>query len=230
MKKYNLNLKENEELITDCDDLMEKELSNFKKSIKGLSDKKIKQFENWIKVYKLLNYDIIEGLEINKVYKFNDYSAVVELTFRGSKEYDLLNLNPETMTVACMNVKSNAVRPYVVRRLLVPNTVEEALSFAKSELPKEGIASVATTIKDIEEKGDKYDVTESLNLSAGFKELEKEETKQTKVESKPAEQKIETDKIVTDESDVPYSTASVVLNSIRDDGSLDIMALLRNLR
>ena len=130
---------------------MEKELLNFKKSIKGLSDKKIKQFENWIKVYKLLNYDIIEEIEINKVYKFNDYSAVVELTFRGSKEYDLLNLNPETMTVACMNVKSNAVRPYVVRRLLVPNTVEEALSFAKSELPKEGIASVATTIKDIED-------------------------------------------------------------------------------
>ena len=230
MKKYNLNLKENEELIIDCDDLMENELVNFKKSIKGLSDKKIKQFENWIKVYKLLNYDIIEEIEMNKVYKFNDYSAVVELTFRGSKEYDLLNLNPETMTVACMNVKSNAVRPYVVRRLLVPNTVEEALSFAKSELPKEGIASVATTIKDIEEKGDKYDVTESLNLSTGFKELVKEETKQTKVESNSIEQNKETDIITTDELDTANSAAFVVLNSIKPNGRLDVMSLLSNLR
>lgn len=165
MKKFELVVKENEELIVDCDDLMEQELVKFHEAIKGLNLKEARKFENWIKVYKLLNYDIIDGLVVNKVYRFNKFSAVIELTFRGHKEYDLLNLNPETMTVAVMNVKEKSVRPYIVRRLLIPHTVEEALSFAKSELPEEGVKAVSKTIKDLETKGDNYDVTKQLNLN-----------------------------------------------------------------
>ena len=42
MKKYNLNLKENEELIVDCDDLMETELAKFKeKFVKLCADENI---------------------------------------------------------------------------------------------------------------------------------------------------------------------------------------------
>ena len=188
MKKYNLNLKENEEMIVDVDDLMETELTKFKETIKDLTEEDIKLFGNWVKIYKLLNYDIIEGLTFEKVYRFNDYSAVIELTFRGNKEYDLLNLNPETMTVACMNVKNNSVRPYVVRRLLIPDTVEEALSFAKSELPQAGIESVAKTIKDLEANGEKYNVTKQIKIyDPGFEKAEKEETQTTNDSDKTTE-------------------------------------------
>ena len=165
MKKFELVLKDNEELIVDCDDLMEQELSMFHATIKGLTLKEARKFENWVKVYKLLNYDIIDGLEVNKVYRFSKFAAVIELTFRGHKEYDLLNLNPETMTVAVMNVKEKSVRPYIVRRLLIPHTVEQALGFAKSVLPEEGVKAVSKTIKDLEVNGSKYDVTEHLNLN-----------------------------------------------------------------
>lgn len=183
MKKYNLNLKENEELIVDCDDLMENELIKFVELTKGLSESKIKLFNNWIKIYKILNYDIIDGLTINKVYKFNDYSAVIELTFRGNVEYDLLNLNPETMTVACMNVRNNLVRPYIVRRLLMPDTVEKALSFAKSELPQEGINSVSKTIQELKTKGEKYDITVNINLNENtFEKQNKNKNKTVKNE------------------------------------------------
>ena len=164
MKKYNLNLKENEELIVDVDDLMETELVKFKEVIKDLSEEEIRLFNNWIKIYKLLNYDIIDDLEINNVYKFSVCSAIIELTFRGSKEYDIINLNPETMTVACMNVKQNSIRPYIVRRLLIPDTVEDALSFAKSEIPNEGIKAIAKTMNELENNKKRCDVTSELNL------------------------------------------------------------------
>lgn len=190
MKKYELNLKENEELIVDVDDTMETELPKFKEAIKGLKVKDIKLFNNWVKIYKLLNYDIIEGLVINKVYKFNDFAAVIELTFRGKKEYDMLHLNPQTMTVACMNVKNDSVRPYVVRRLLIPNTIEDALSFAKSALPEEGIKAVKDCLNNLKSHGDKFDVTEQIKLNEGFQinnTGEKNKEQKIKEEIKPEE-------------------------------------------
>ena len=180
MKKYNLNLKENEELIVDVDDLMETELVKFVELTKDLKEEEIKLFNNWIKIYKILNYDIIDDLQINNVYKFSDYSAIIELTFRGSKEYDILNLNPEAMTVACMSVKNNSVRPYIVRRLLLPDTVEDALSFAKSELPNEAIKYVAKTINELEKNNSKYNVTNSLNLNNNEFELVQEKEPEVK--------------------------------------------------
>jgi hypothetical protein len=208
MKKYNLNLKENEELIVDCDDLMENELIKFVELTKDLTEEEIKMFNNWIKIYKLLNYDIIDGLVINKVYKFNEYSAVIELSFRGSIEYDLLNLNPETMTVACMNVRNESVRPYIVRRLLIPDTVEEALSFAKSELPQEGINAVSKTIQELKAKGEKYDVTENINLNENTFEKyiapEQEENKEDNKETENKEDNKETEN--KEESDYEQST------------------------
>jgi hypothetical protein len=190
MKKYNLNLKENEELIVDCDDLMETELVKFVELTKDLTEEDIRMFNNWVKIYKLLNYDIIDGLVINKVYKFNEYSAVIELSFRGNIEYDLLNLNPETMTVACMNVRNESVRPYIVRRLLIPSTVEEALSFAKSELPQEGINAVSKTIQELKVKGEKYDITENIKLNENtFEKYVAPEQEENKEDNKETENK-----------------------------------------
>lgn len=191
MKKYELILKENEELIVDVDDSMETELPKFKEAVKGLKVKEIRLFNNWVKIYKLLNYDIIDDLVVNKVYKFNDYAAVIELSFRGKIEYDMLHLNPQTMTVACMNVKDNCVRPYVVRRLLLPNTVEDALSFAKSMLPEEGIKSVKECLDKLKLYGDKFDVTNQLNLNdnSTFDNVqeEKQDSSKIKEENKPNE-------------------------------------------
>ena len=232
MKKFELKLKENEELIVDCDDLMEQELKKFHESIKDLKLKEARIFNNWVKIYKMLNYDIIEGIVINKVYKFNNYSAIIELTFRGHKEYDLLNLNPETMTVAVMNVKEKAVRPYIVRRLLIPNTVEEALSFAKSQLVKEGIESVSKTIKELETKGDKYDVTDQLNINNKAFEKIKEEIKQ---EVKEEEKKDELKQEVKEEKkeDTPtldsFRTWNVVRSSVTNS-EVDVLAIFKGLR
>ena len=204
MKKYNLNLKENEELIVDCDDLMETELVKFVELTKDLNETEIRAFNNWIKIYKLLNYDIIDGLVINKVYKFNEYSAVIELSFRGNIEYDLLNLNPETMTVACMNVRNESVRPYIVRRLLLPTTVEEALSFAKSELPQEGINAVSKTVQELKSKGEKFDVTESIKLNETTFEKYEEPKQEENIEEPKQEENIEEPK--QEENDYEQST------------------------
>lgn len=197
MKKYNLNLKENEEMMYDCDDLMEQELVAFKKSIKDIKEKDITKFGNWTKIYKALNYDIFEGLEVKNTIKFNDYSAVVEITFRGKTEYDLINLNPESMTVACMNVKDDKVRPYVIRRLLVPQTVEEALMYAKSPLPEDGIKSVAKTIEAV--KNPKA-VSMNQPKEQPKKDDKKEEVKQqaeTKEQPKKQQSKEQPKKVTT---------------------------------
>ena len=164
MKKYELNLTKNEELVIDVDDLMEIEIVKFKESVKGLEEKDVMIFDNWVKIYKSLNYDIIDDLTINNVYKVSNHTAVIKLTFRGELEYDILILNPETMTVACMNVKKNSIRNYIVRRLLIPDTAEDALSFAKSRLSQKGVKAISVLMNDIQDKTDKYDVTDKINL------------------------------------------------------------------
>ena len=183
MKKYELVLNNNEELMVDVDDLMAEELVTFKNKIKGMKD--FAKFNNWTKAYKALNYDIIEGLKVEQTYKCNETAAVIKLSFRGKEEYDLLHLNPETMTVACMNVKEDKVRPYVVRRLLVPQNVDDALKYAKSPLPEEGIKTVKATLEQIKKDGDKPEASKP-------QEQPKQETK--KPEVKQETKKIETKK------------------------------------
>ena len=233
MKKFELVLKDNEELIVDCDDLMEQELVKFHESIKGLTLKEARKFENWIKVYKLLNYDIIDGLEVDKVYRFSKFAAVIELTFRGHKEYDLLNLNPETMTVAVMNVKEKSVRPYIVRRLLIPHTVEQALAFAKAPLPEEGVKAVSKTIKDLEVNGSNYDVTEHLNLNNNeFIYEEEPKQEEPKVTEEPKQEKVIEEKQpeVKEEKNDMLKTWNVVKTSINENGTLNLKAIFAGLR
>ena len=188
MKKYELVLNNNEELMVDVDDLMAEELITFKNTIKGMKD--FTKFKNWTKAYRALNYDIIEGLEVKQVYKCNETAAVVKLSFRDIEEYDLVHFNPETMTVACMNVKGDKVRPYVVRRLLVPQNVDDALKYAKSTLPEEGIKTVKTTLEQIKKNDCKPEVKQETK-----KEQPKPEVKQeTKKEQPKPEVKQETKK------------------------------------
>lgn len=190
MNNYKLNLKNNEEMINDVDDLMEKEHVKFMKAIKGLTEEDIVNFNNWVKVYKLLNYDIISDLKIDKIYRFNDLAIVVELTFRGNKEYDFLCLNPNDLTVSCMNIRNNSARDYISRRLLIPQTPEEALMFAKAPLDKQGVKVLNDTLKLLQTDGSRYDVTEKMNLDSGFVKIYKPK-KETKQEVKNEEVKNE---------------------------------------
>ena len=190
MKKYELVLKNNEELIIDCDDLMEQEMVEFIELTKVVEETDLTLFDNWVGLYKILNYDIIEELTIDKVYKFNPNCAVIELTFRGIKEFDFLSFNPEDMTVSCMNQKGDSVRNYIVRRLLVPQTTEEALSFAKSQMAQEAIEKLAVTIEELKTKGDVYEVQLNETFTKVTTEENKEETKneENKEETKQDEE------------------------------------------
>ena len=190
MKKYELVLKNNEELIVDCDDLMEQELVKFNEATKDIEETDLTLFDNWVNIYKLLNYDIIENLSVDKVYKFNSICAVIELTFRNVKEYDFLSFNSEDMTVSCMNVKDDAVRNYIVRRLLVPQTTEEALSFAKVNMVEEAMKKLQITINELKSKGANYEV--KLNDSLVKVEVKEETTtEEPKAEEEVKEEKVE---------------------------------------
>ena len=50
-----------------------------------------------------------------------------------------------------------------VRRLLVPQTPDEALKYATSHLYYHDIDDIALTIKEVQENGSKYNVTKQMN-------------------------------------------------------------------
>ena len=178
----------NEELVFDMDDLMEQELANFNKVVKSINKDEIKQFKNWLKLYKTLNYDIIDSLEIKNIFRFNACAAVIELKFNNKTEYDLLYFNAEDMTVSCMNVRKNNVRNYMVRRMLIPTTVEEALMYAKSELTEKTINSISKTIDKIKTESDKYMVTSKLIKHLNIKGKEQIEEQQPEVKEEIKEE------------------------------------------
>ena len=241
--KNEIKLYENEVLEYDVDDLIEEELKDFHNKIKNIKEDEMLQFKNWMKIYKTLNYDIFEGLTINKIYRFNKFSAVVELTFNKEKEYDLLAVNEEDKTVGVMNVKNGSVKKKVIRRLLLPETPEEALMYASSEMDSDVLESIGQTIKMIETNGDKYDVTKKVGkyLGLNIKETkkEKEENKQekkveTKKENKTIEKpKVEEEKVVIDNNvetlEVEEEIDEIyIVNLIRNNKKKEAIELLNN--
>ena len=172
MKKYMLNLKENEEMMIDNDDQMETIMATFTEAVKDINENDLRAFSNWVKVYKMLNYDIIPDLGIEKVYRINDVVAAVVLKFRGVREFDLLSFNHKEMTVTCLNTKDGKAREYAVRRLLVPTTSEEALMYAKRDLDKEGKEVLVKAFEQIKEHGKEIDVTVAILNNNGLVKLE----------------------------------------------------------
>lgn len=171
----------NEVMEYGVDNSIEEELKVFYSKIKNIKINEIKEFKNWIKVYKALNYDIFKDLVIEDIYKFNNNAAIVELNFKGLKEYDLLLLDDEHLIVTVMNVKEGMVKTQKIRRLLVPQNIDEALKYAVSQLYFNDMDDIAITMKEIEENGKRYSVIKELKefLSiyddAPKKELTKEE-------------------------------------------------------
>lgn len=179
--KNNFELQINEVMEYDVDDSIENELQEFYGKIKDMKLSEVKEFKNWLKIYKAMNYDIFPDLIIENIYKFNNYSAVIEINFKGLKEYDLLYMNESDLTVTVMNVKEGMVKTQKARRLLIPQNPEEALKYASSQLYFNDIDNIGITIDDIKNNGDKYNVTEQLKdylcikENREGKELSKEE-------------------------------------------------------
>lgn len=191
LNKNRINLYDNETLEHDIDDLMEEELKDFHKVIADIKEEDRLQFKNWLKIYKALNYDIFENLTVDKVYRFSKYSAVIELSFNGKKEYDLLAVNEDDKTVGVMNVKNGSVKKTVIRRLLIPETVEEALMYAISEMDEDAVLAIGKTMKEIETNGAKYDVTKKFGkyLGININEENKNANNKTKESKKNNKQK-----------------------------------------
>lgn len=171
----------NEVMEYGVDNTIEEELKQFHSKVKGMKKSEVKEFKNWIKVYKALNYDIFKDLVIEDIYKFNNNAAIVELNFKGLKEYDLLLLDDEHLIVTVMNVKEGMVKTQRIRRLLVPQNTDEALKYAVSQLYFNDMDDIATTMKEIEANGKRYSVMEELKEQLSIynntpkKELTKEE-------------------------------------------------------
>lgn len=184
----------NEVVEYGVDSAIEEELKQFHDKVKGLKVSEVREFKNWIKVYKALNYDIFKDLTIENIYKFSNDAAIVELNFKGLKEYDLLCLNNDDLSVSVMNVKEGMVKTQRIRRLLVPQNTDEALKYAVSQLYFNDMDDIATTMKEIEANGERYSVMNELKEflsiynNTSKKELtekEKEEEMKKSVNRKP---------------------------------------------
>ena len=196
MLNNNIKLNENEVVKYDVDHYMGKQLSMFQEIVKGIEEDKIKQFRNWVKLFKTLNYDIIEGLEVRNIYRFSKYSAVVELEFNKKSEYDFIAFNEEEMSVTVMTVKDGQVDKHVIKRLLIPTTVEEALMFVESEIDNDIIDSLAITYKKLMNDKNKFKISDGLNNyilpKVDFKiDYKKEKKVVAKQETKKEEKKVE---------------------------------------
>lgn len=167
-----MNLNKGEELRFDIDDLMEKELKDFQDKIKDINPEEINNFRNWLTIYKTLNYDIFEELKMLNVYRFNKNSAVVELEYKGNKEYDLLTYDGET--VSRINVKDNKMKD-CIRRILIPKTVDEALAYATRPVTEKDIKAVTNALNKINNAPDKYRINNKT-----FKQIKKNNINKTK--------------------------------------------------
>lgn len=170
-KKDIIVLYENEVLCEDVDDEIESELSMFHDKIKDIDMERIGFFKNWFYVYKTMNYDIFENLKINNVYKYSRISAIVELEFNGTKEYDLLTFIENDMTVSSVSVVETengySAKNRNIRRKLIPNTPEEALAYAKKTLDEDDAKAIQITIDEIMKNISTYRKNEKLTNVIG---------------------------------------------------------------
>ena len=156
-----------EMLCHDVDEFMEEELKMFHNKIKDIDMSKISEYENWTKVYKMLNYEIFDDIKINKMTKIANNICAVDLTFRKINEIDILMYIESSKTVTKFTVKldKNIIKEKVIRRLLVPTTTEEALMYASRKLTEEDNKQVMTIIDKLKNKEVKTYKNRGLNNS-----------------------------------------------------------------
>ena len=227
-------LRENEVMENDVDELMDNEISMFLEKVKAIPENNRTQFRNWVKIYKMLNYDIFEDLKVQKVYRFNKCGAVIQLNYKEQIEYDFLAFDENDMTVTVMGIKDDKVKKEYVRRLLIPKNSEEALMYAKAPMDEEMLLSLGKTFKDLQDNKAKFDVTDKLakylELDVEVKEEKKTESKKgVKVEKPVVEKKVEKvqeeKKEVKVEKPVVYGTIDAV-KAVREGRLNDAIMML----
>ena len=232
-----MNLRINEVIEYDVDDNIEKELNNFYNKIRGIRFEEISKFENWLNVYKILNYDIFKNLVIRNIYKFNEKSAVIELKFNGKIEYDLLSFNDDDLTVTVINVKDDAVKRNVIRRFLLPQDAEEALIYATSPVSYKDVEAVGVTLNEIKNNGKSYIIADNLAKELGLKrKYKKSENKinENKKDEKNEDNKVDENKKDEKNDKVNKNELLALFEKMKDDTEEDncdedeIIRLIRN--
>ena len=232
-----MNLRINEVIEYDVDDNIEKELNNFYTKIRGIRFEEINKFENWLNVYKILNYDIFKNLVIRNIYKFNEKSAVIELKFNGKIEYDLLSFNDDDLTVTVINVKDDAVKRNVIRRFLLPQDAEEALIYATSPISYKDVDAVGVTLNEIKNNGKSYIILDNLAKELGLKrKYKKSENKinENKKDEKKEDNKVDENKKDEKNDKVNKNELLALFEKMKDDTEEDncdedeIIRLIRN--
>lgn len=139
---------ENEQVKMDHDDFIEDELKTFRRSLKGIkSVRDIINFDNWFKLYKVLNYDIIDNLKLNKVDKVNAYCARVEIIFKGKIEYDIIKFNKDSLCCEVFRFSKGEVENRVIRRVLIPSNSNEALIYFERHISKHEKDAIEKIVK-----------------------------------------------------------------------------------
>lgn len=145
-----------EEVKMDYDEFIEDELSSFRKLLKPFkSVRELNKFENWFKLYKVLNYDIFNEINIEKVDKINNYCAAVTLRYKNKIEHDLIRLNPQNLLCEVYRYNDNKVLDRVIRRALIPANCNEALIYFErkvKENERKAITKIFNELKSGEEK------------------------------------------------------------------------------
>lgn len=227
-----MNLRINEVIEYDVDDNIEKELNNFYNKIRGIRFEEINKFENWLNVYKILNYDIFKNLVIRNIYKFNEKSAVIELKFNGKIEYDLLSFNDDDLTVTVINVKDDAVKRNVIRRFLLPQDAEEALIYATSPISYKDVDAVGVTLNEIKNNGKSYIILDNLAKELGLKRKYKKS--ENKKDEKKEDNKVDENKKDEKNDKVNKNELLALFEKMKDDTEEDncdedeIIRLIRN--
>lgn len=177
--KLKMNVKANETFTMDVDNDIHTEFTMFQEAIKGITD--FTKYENWTKAYKALNYDIFKDLTVVNMIRLNDQGAIVNLTFQGKNETDVLKLNTD-LSVEVFKYRDGAVNKNVVRRLLVPSNEEEALACASRPIDEKEIKMMAK----IEEL-----ITNAKKKSEDIKKEQEKKTVESKPEPKTEEPKVD---------------------------------------
>lgn len=161
-----------EELKFDVDDLMEVELREFHTKISNVPNEEILEFKNWIYIYKSLNYDIFEGLNVIDVFKINKYVAAIELSYNGSKEIDILNYIEDDGTVLVYNIRFDSKKPVIrqntIRRILIPTEVDEALAFATRFIDSDDVKYISNIMNNILGESSSYRANKSTLKQMGI--------------------------------------------------------------
>lgn len=155
-----------EEVKMDYDEFIEDELSSFRKLLKPFkSVRELNKFENWFKLYKVLNYDIFNEINIEKVDKINNYCAAVTLRYKNKIEHDLIRLNPQNLLCEVYRYNDNKVLDRVIRRALIPANCNEALIYFERKVKENERKAIIKIFNELKSGEEKYKINNDMKIN-----------------------------------------------------------------